>query len=278
MMYASLKQAIAHPKAKILNCSLNISHKYIRTYYARMYEAKYLTGVIAGVMAKSDKIGYVASCPLYGVMANVNAFAMGARAVNPDVKVYVEWSGIKDNDIEARFAEQGINCISDQDMITPKKTSRKFGLYVTDSGMVKHLAMPVWHWGVFYEKLIQSILSGSWKKEEEGDKVSALNYWWGMSAGVVDLIYSESLPSATKRLVKLFEKELKEARFRVFEGELKDQQGNIRVEEGKLIDPEHIITMDWLLDNVVGRLPRYDELTDNAKLKMALQGVVKEEE
>ena len=62
MMYASLKQAIAHPKAKILNCSLNISHKYIRTYYARMYEAKYLTGVIAGVMAKSDKIGYVASC------------------------------------------------------------------------------------------------------------------------------------------------------------------------------------------------------------------------
>ena len=64
-------------------------------------------------MAKSDKIGYVASCPLYGVMANVNAFAMGARAVNPDVKVYVEWSGIKDNDIEARFAEQGINCISD---------------------------------------------------------------------------------------------------------------------------------------------------------------------
>lgn len=60
--------------------------------------------------------------------------------------------------------------------------------------------------------------------------------------------------------------------------ELKDQYGNIKVEEGKLIDPEHIITMDWLLDNVVGRLPQYDELTDNAKLKMALQGVVKEEE
>ena len=138
--------------------------------------------------------------------------------------------------------------------------------------------MPMWHWGAFYEKMIQSILSGSWNREQDADNVKALNYWWGMSAGVVDLIYSESLPSATKRLVKLFEKELKEARFRVFEGELKDQQGNIRVEEGKLIDPEHIITMDWLLDNVVGRLPRYDELTDNAKLKMALQGVVKEEE
>ena len=77
----------------------------------------------------------------------------------------------------------------------------------------------------FYEKLIQSIMSGSWSKDEDGDNVKALNYWWGMSAGVVDLIYSESLPSATKRLVKLFEKELKEARFRVFEGELKRSAG-----------------------------------------------------
>ena len=143
MMYASLKQAIANPKAKILNCSLNISHKYIRTYYIRMHEAKYLTGIIAGVMAKGDKIGYVASCPLYGVMANINAFAMGVRAVNPNAKVYVEWAGIKDNDIETKFQELGINCISDQDMITPKKSSRKFGLYINDDGMVKHLAMPV---------------------------------------------------------------------------------------------------------------------------------------
>ena len=64
----------------------------------------------------------------------------------------------------------------------------------------------------------------------------------------------------------------------MFEGELVDQSGNIRVEEGKLIEPEDIITMDWLLDNVEGRLPQYDELTVNAKLKMTLQGVVKEEE
>lgn len=73
----------------------------------------------------SDRIGYVAGCPLYGVMANVNAFAMGVKAVNPDAKVYVEWNGIKDNDVEARFKELGINCISDQDMITPEKIIKK---------------------------------------------------------------------------------------------------------------------------------------------------------
>ena len=271
MMYASLKQAIAHPKAKILNCSLNISHKYIRTYYARMYEAKYLTGVIAGVMAKS---GYVASCPLYGVMANVNAFAMGARAVNPDVKVYVEWSGIKDNDIEARFAEQGINCISDQDMITPKKKSRKFGLYVTDSGMVKHLAMPVWHWGVFYEKLIQSILSGSWKKEEEGDKVSALNYWWGMSAGAIDIIYGGAVPDETKKVTSLIREAIVKGEFKPFTGELKDQDGKVRNKPDEELDPDEIIEMDWLLDNVVGRVPEYEELDDNSKMLVINQGII----
>ena len=228
-------------------------------------------------MADDDNVGYIADNPVYGACANINAFALGVKFVNPRAKVYLEWNSIRDNDSEGNLAKKNISIISDQDMITPGKSKRKFGLYkASDSD--KHLAMPVWHWGVFYEKLIQSIMSGSWSKDEDGDNVKALNYWWGMSAGVVDLIYSESLPSATKRLVKLFETELKEARFRVFEGELKDQQGNVRVEEGVLIDPEDIITMDWLLDNVVGRLPQYGELTDNAKLKMALQGVVKEEE
>ena len=61
MMYASLKQAIANPKAKILNCSLNISHKYIRTYYARMYEAKFLTGVLAGALATQNRLAMLHS-------------------------------------------------------------------------------------------------------------------------------------------------------------------------------------------------------------------------
>lgn len=274
MMYASLKQAIAHPKAKILNCSLNISHKYIRTYYTRIHEAKYLTGLIAGVMSKSDRIGYVASCPLYGVMANVNAFAMGVKAVNPDAKVYVEWNGIKDNDVEARFKELGINCISDQDMITPKKSSRKFGLYINDDGNIRHLAMPVWHWGVFYEKLIQSILSGSWKKEEEGDKVSALNYWWGMSSGAVDIIYGGGLNNETKKIVDLIRESIIKGEFHPFSGELRNQEGKIMNKAGETLDPDEIIEMDWLMDNIVGKIPEYDELSEEYKLLVINQGII----
>ena len=78
MMKPSLKVAVDHPDIKILNCSLNTPHKYIRTYYARMYEAKFLSGVIAGALAENDRIAYIADYPIYGMIANINAFALGA--------------------------------------------------------------------------------------------------------------------------------------------------------------------------------------------------------
>lgn len=96
MMKQSLKAAIEHPEVKILNCSLNTPHRYIRTYYARMYEAKFISGLIAGAMAENDKIGYIADYPIYGMTANINAFALGAACVNPRAKIYLEWSTRKD--------------------------------------------------------------------------------------------------------------------------------------------------------------------------------------
>ncbi len=274
MIMASLKMAIANPSVKILNCSLNTSHKYIRTYFARMFEAKFLTGIIAGAMSKSDKIGYVAGCPVFGTVANINAFAMGVKFVNPDAKVYLEWSSVKDNNIEEHFKNENITCVSDQDMITPQSSARKFGLYNVVDGTTKHLAMPVWHWGVFYEKLIQSILSGSWKKEEDSDNVKALNYWWGMSAGVVDVIYSNNLPVETRRLVDLVRKDIIEGTFKPFADEMYDQNGNKMNEKGNVIEPEDVITMDWFMDNVVGVMPDYDSLEDSAKVIVSQQGVI----
>lgn len=274
MIMASLKQAIAHPEVKILTCSLNTSHKYIRTYYARMYEAKFLSGMLAGVLAKSNKIGYVASYPVYGMMANINAFAMGAKFVNPDVKIHLQWSSVLNHRITEYFKNENITYVSDQDMITPQSSSRKFGLYNNENGNTQHIAMPVWHWGVFYEKLIQSILSGSWKKEEEGDNVKALNYWWGMSAGVIDIITSGSVPKETERLVEMFHQQIMKGDFNPFEGEIIDQNGKKRNDADKTMSPEEIITMDWLLDNVVGEIPAFDQLEEQAKAIVETQGII----
>lgn len=274
MIMASLKAAIAHPEVKILNCSLNSSHTYIRTYYARMYEAKFLTGVIAGAMSDRDKIGYVARYPVYGTIANINAFALGAKFVNPKAKIYLEWSSVKNRDAWARFKEEGITYISDHDMITPQCTSRRFGLYAIEDDLYRqNIAMPVWNWGVFYEKLIQSILSGSWKYEENGDSAKALNYWWGMSAEVIDLICSAKVPVETMRLVEIFKKMICKGEFEPFSDILYDQDNNLMNEKGNVLTPEEIITMDWLLDNVVGTIPEIDELDDSAKAIVMAQGV-----
>ncbi len=275
MIIASLQAAIAHPDVKILNCSLNTSHKYIRTYYARMYEAKFLTGMIAGALARNSKIGYVAGYPVYGTMANINAFALGVRFVNPTAKIYLEWSCVKDNDIRQKFEDRRISIVSDQDMITPHSSARRFGLYrLEDDGNTQNIAMPVWHWGVFYEKLIQSVLSGSWKKEEDAENVKALNYWWGMSAGVVDLISSSRLPTETKRLVEVFKKMICSGEFELFQGVLYDQNGRKRNEDGNTLTPEQIITMDWLLDNVDGEIPTINEMIEGSMSIINEQGIL----
>lgn len=274
LLQPSLKAAVEHPEVKLLNCSLYTAHQYIRTYYARMYEAKFLTGVIAGSLTENDRIGYVADYPMYGIVSNINAFALGAKFVNPRAKVYLEWSTLKDHDMYKTFWDEQVSYVSNQDMITPEYASRQFGLYNIQNDEITNLVMPVWNWGVFYEKLLQSIMSGSWKKEDtESEK--ALNYWWGMSAGVVDIICSQNLPAPTRQLVQLLKQLICQGELDPFSGEIIDQDGTVRSKEGDKISPEDIVTMDWLVDNVVGYIPAIEELEEEAKSVVFMQSVAK---
>ncbi|MCM1496901.1 MAG: BMP family ABC transporter substrate-binding protein [Clostridium sp.] len=268
----SLKVASAHPNVKILNCTLNSSHSSVRTYYTRMYEAKFLTGIIAGAMCENDKIGYIADYPIYGIVANINAFALGAKMVNPNAKVYLTWSTTKQSNTEKLFWDQQINYISAQDMITPEDDSKEFGLYTIHGGERTNLAMSICHWGAFYVELINSILRGSWKVEESSD-IKAINYWWGISAGVIDVICSKNVPPETDKLVSLMKRAISAGVFFPFSGPLTDQNGVIRCEKTDILKPEEIMTMDWLVDNIVGTIPVIDDLKDSAKPMVQLRGV-----
>ena len=171
---ASLRAAVDHPEVKILNCSLNASHKYIRTYYGRMYEAKFLIGVLAGVMTDTDKIGYIADYPIYGMTANINAFALGVKMVNPKAKVYLEWSTLKENehvDLTGKLYALGATYISHQDMIIPRKITRQFGLFRVNGETPVNLAFPAWNWGKYYERIIRNVQNGIWNTEEKSDAV-----------------------------------------------------------------------------------------------------------
>ena len=273
LMKASLKVAIEHPEVKILNCSLNTSHKYIRTYYARMYEAKFLMGAVAGAMSRNGKIGYIADYPIFGMTANINAFALGAKMVNPRAKIFLEWSTLKDHDVMESFRQNEVHYISGQDMIIPGEASRHFGLYRADEESPLNLAMPIWHWGKFYEKMIRNIMDGSFKYDNATANTKGLNYWWGMSAGIIDVICSKHLPIGTARLVDLLKQTICQGDFNPFSGVLYSQKGLVQRDADKVMSPEEIVTMDWLAENVIGFIPKMDDLIEKAKPVVKLQGI-----
>lgn len=274
MLPEALKVAVLHPDIKILNCSLSLANSHVRTYYARMYEVKFITGMIAGSLCADGQIGYVADYPIFGTTANINAFAIGARMVNPRAKIYLQWTKVKGANPQKFFEKNGITYISDRDMIMPDDASRNFGLYHYDqNGDVVNLAMPFYNWGAFYERILRSILDGNWKQEEKSETANAVSYWWGMSAGIVDVICSKHLPAGTQKLISVMTNLIREGAITPFSGKLTSQNGVVRNEDDGAMLHEDILKMDWLAENIVGMLPTADDLVDEARTVVALQGV-----
>ena len=266
LLKASLAVAIKYPNKTILNCSLNKSHRYISTYYARMYEAKFIIGAIAGILTENQKVGYLCDYPIYGQIAGINAFASGVAMVNPKAKVYLEWSCIDGvQNALTRLRKQGIYLISSQDLArTTENEKTPYGLFLYEEKGQMNLAMPVWHWGVYYEKLIQNYLNRTLHWEYETSN-KALNYYWGISSGVVELICSQKLPSGVHKLVRLLKESVSAGIDHPFRGPIHTQDGAVLNMDTEELSYEEIIAMDWLLDNVVGMIPQYDQLNENGK-------------
>ena len=273
----SLKAAIDHPEVKILNCSLNTSSRHIRTYYARMHEVKFLMGAIAGAMAENGRIGYIADYPIYGHIANINAFALGAQMVNPRTQVYLKWSRRAHPENPAFFEENGVSIISGKDINAPGTYDQQFGLYCPDGDSLWNMAMPVWNWGQFYERMIQNVMNGIWKEDAEKDSTKGLNYWWGMSSGIVDVICSHRLPIGTLRLIALLKQTICRGDFNPFSGIMFSQNGVVRDHSSDTLSAEEIITMDWLAENIIGSIPSRDDLDEPARSLTAVQGVKEED-
>lgn len=273
MVSQSVKAAVSHPQVRIFNCSVHMSYTSICTYYSRLYEAKFLMGALAAAMNQNDKIGYISDYPILGSVSNINAFALGAQMINPAAKVYLKWSRLQNRNCREELEAEGISFISDSDFITPKDASREYGLYHRLSGgSVDNLATAFCHWGKFYERIVRFICHGdSSLREWKGKK--AVNYWWGMSADVIDVICSQDLPYGTRHLVNSLSKSIKSGVIHPFDDLIFDQSGEIRCKEGGSLSPEEIIRMDWLADNVIGELPDAAEFTPEAQALIGLQGV-----
>lgn len=270
---ASLKAAVDHPNVKILNCSLNTSYRHLRTYYARMYEPKFLIGAIAGCMTKKNRIGYIADYPIFGMTASINAFALGVEMVNPRAKIYLEWSTVKNQDIFQKFKEYDVDYVSGPDMSGVTVGDRQFGLYKLGESHSLNVAMPVWDWGKFYEQMVHNVMDGAFKYDDASTSTKALNYWWGISSGIVDVICSKHLPFGTLKLVDLLKDTIASGDFNPFSGVLYAQDRLIHKSSQQVMSPEDIITIDWLASNIIGHIPSMDELVEKAHPLVNLLGI-----
>lgn len=262
---ATLKCALEYPSINFFNCSEHEPFKHLSNYYGRTYEPRFLTGLIAGAMTKTNILGYAATTPTPEVLSCINSFALGARMVNPEARVKVVWTKEWNShnrflDADERLMEYGADIISNRNLTLPREITTQFGVYSMLCSMnletkkpIHHLAAPIWQWGVFYEKIVGSLLNNNFWNDMDmfsaNDKL--INFWWGMETGVLDIYYSENyVPSETKKLVNIMRRLIINNDYNPFSGPIYDNKGILRIQPDTAATNEEIFNMNWFVDSV----------------------------
>lgn len=276
LITVSRRVAARHPEVQIFNCSVNMPYSGIRTYYSRIYEGKFISGAIAGALSSRNDIGYIASYPIYGVPAGINAFALGARLTNPNARIHLKWF-CQGSDPVKELREQNIRYISALDIPTPSCTDGQWGTFrINEQGQNELIASPYWDWGTFYVQIARSYLSREWDTSVFGKREKhPVNYWWGIASGVVGFYLNDHIPDGTKALANLLKEGIRQGTVDPFLRKIVSQDGVIRNEGQKVFHPKEILQMDWLCNNVIGAVPGFDTLSPKGQAITAFQGIEK---
>ena len=272
---ATLRVAVKYPKVRFMNCSIDQPYVNVKAYYCRVYEAKFITGAIAGALSKTGRIGYVGSYPILGVPASINAFALGAALTNPEARIDLRWHCLPGDCIE-EFRRQGVSLVSDRDYISEQPYGAKGLARLEENGELTLLASPNWHWGEFYVRMAQELLRDPKTIPLAEDANRAINYWWGMDSGVVDLRVSDALPEGVRALAEILRQGIRAGTIRPFQRFIRDQGGNVVNDGSWDLTMDEILKMNWLCDRVDGRLPAYEELLPITRTTVRRLGVDRE--
>ena len=278
MIGACRQIAAKYPQVRVLNCSLSMPYAGVRTYYTRVHESKFITGAIAGAMAGDGGIGYVANYPIIGTIAAINAFALGVRLTNPNARVRLKWSCVPGNPVEALLSE-GVTVISNRDTgAAQPHWAWEWGTYQLNSeGGLSPLASPRWHWGRFYEKVVRSIFAGNWETLGTEPTQKAVNYWWGMDSGVIDVELYDRLPAGILQLGGILKSGIVSGSIDPFRCRITDQNGNLRNDGSQTFTPEELMHMDWLCDTLDGSIPAFDDLLPASQTLVRHLGVERDQ-
>ena len=204
--------------------------------------------------------------------AAINAFAQGLKTVRPEGRILLRWACLPDPERPLDFSDRPeITVFYARDSREAPDTFRDYGLCRRlPSGLLQPLGLPVWRWDIFYQAIIRSILDGTW---ETGANGRAINYWWGMKSGAVELSYSQELPGGTLQLLDLVEKQLQDGILHIFPIKSYAQGHKLCSPKGPIYSPKELMEMDWLDECVEGSLPHYDELNAKTRFLVDINGL-----
>ena len=252
-----LKVAKQFPEIVFMHCSGFKTAPNMGNYFGRMYQARYLSGMVAGAMTKNKTLGYVAAFPIPEVIRGINAFTLGAQAMNPEVKVRVVWTKTwydpaREKDAAISLLDVGADVIAQhQDSPAPQEAAQERGVYSVgyNSDMSAfapkaHLCAPIWNWGPFYKETVEAARQGKWKSAA---------YWYGLEKGIVNLSpISSMVPADVKNKVLQTKDSITAGDIKVFTGPIKDQTGTVRIADGAVAPDSELLGMTWFVEGVIG--------------------------
>ncbi len=260
-MNPTLKVAKMFPKKHFEHSTGYKTAKNVGTYMCRFYEGRYLTGIVAGKMTKSNTLGYVAAFPIPEVIRGINAFTLGAKSVNPDIQVKVIWVNSwfdpgKEREASEALITQGADVITHHtDSTAPTLTAEEKGVYaiayhsdMSKYGPKAHLTAATHTYGDFYTKTTQAVLDNTWKSD---------SVWSGIKEGSIKLApMNAAIPAEVVALVEKTTKDIADGSFHPFQGPVKDQSGKVVVEAGKSLSDEDLLGMNYYVEGVLGNIPK----------------------
>ena len=227
-------------------------------YFGRIYQARYLSGIAAGLKTQSNKIGYVAAMGQDNseVTGGIDAFAMGVNSVNEQAEVFVKVTNSwYDPEGETQAAQalvaDGCDVIAQHcDTPNPQTVAEQNGVWGVgyNSDMSKDapdavLCSVMWDWSAYYTDAVSKVIEGTWTPE---------NYYGGMAEGLVKLsdLSSFNNPEAADK-IKEVQAKILDGSFNVFDGVIETNDGKTVGKEGStLSDAEITGGINWYFKNV----------------------------
>ena len=267
-MDPTLKVAKEFPEVKFDHITGYKRAPNMATGNIRFYEGRYVQGVVAGLMTKSNKIGYIASFPIPEVIQGINAFGLGLRSVNKDAEVSVIWVNtwydpVKEADAAKVHIAEGADILAQHtDSPAMLQTAEKAGVYgFGQSSDMKAFApkaqlfSSVNNWGPYYVSQIQALMDGSWTTGDGPDHWAG-NTWAGMADDFLVLTPFENMPADVAKAAQKAADDIKSGANKIFIGPIRDNTGVEKVPAGKTLnDGELFTTLDYYVEGVVGKIP-----------------------